>query len=288
MRRRRKTVKNRRLLISSDVHLCRFNWYGPTSEERLCKMAGDMSAHFEKRPFGKIVFLGDYSLDFWGCNEGGSVINEGKSNTGRFIKTIVPKLPVDCYMMPGNHEQYGNENFKRLVGHDREDAFVYGGYLFVMCDNFSGLLDPKVHSDGVYTPTNIGFVKKQLEENKDLPVILCAHFFDLSAEPAGFFELLNDEKRITALFCGHDHHAKVTRIALKDGDVPLCTVGNYSYDRDGESPYELMWGFTDVTLCDDGIKTVYIEPEADIVIENKHYHHEYREQNVNFFKRRDT
>jgi alpha-beta hydrolase superfamily lysophospholipase len=44
-----------------------------------------------------------------------------------------------------------------------------------MCDNYAGELDPDYHHDGVYTPTDLSFVRKAMAEYPDLPVILIGH-----------------------------------------------------------------------------------------------------------------
>ncbi|MGN1081826.1 MAG: metallophosphoesterase family protein [Acutalibacteraceae bacterium] len=280
-------MKKTRILFCSDVHLCHINWYGRTSEDRMQNMVDDLNNYLSEKPYEKIVFLGDYSLDFWVCREGGTWLNSHLSNTDNFIKKYASQLKAPYYMAPGNHEQYGYEDWLKIVGTPRDDSFVLGGYLFVSCDNFSGDLDPKQHSDGVYVPTKLDFIKKAMDENPGLPVILCGHYFDWNIEPDEFFDFLKNEKRITALFCGHDHRTEVTDLGERADHVCIYHDGHYSYSGDGKTPLDIMWGFCDVTLSDEGIDVKYVEPENTVEFKKKPLEHKYREQNHVFFKRRD-
>lgn len=280
-------MEKTRILFCSDVHLCHVNWLGRTSAERMANMIKDLNEFYDKKPYEQIVFLGDYSLDHWVCCEGGSWLNQKLSNTDNFIKQFAKDLKAPYYMCPGNHEQYGHEDWERIVKTKRDDAFVIGGYLIVTCDNFSGDLDPKEHSDGVYAPTKLDFIKAKMDEHPNLPVILCGHYFDWNKEPESFFEFLKNEKRITALFCGHDHRTEVTDLGERADHVCIYHDGHYSYSGDGKTPYDVMWGFTEVMLSDEGIDVKYIEPTNTVEFKGKIIEHKYREQNHAFFRRRD-
>ena len=281
-------MEKTKAIFCSDVHLCRGNWYGCSSDERLENMITIFNELHDKDPYEKIIFLGDYSLDFWEWEEGGSFLNEGVSNTDSFRKKYAERLKADWYMAPGNHEQYGYENWKRITGTDRNDSFIVGGYLVISCDNFSGVLDPDFHSDGVYTPTKLDFVKEKMEEFPDLPVILCGHYFDLRKEPEEFFEFLNEEKRITLLICGHNHIVGVKDLGEKAGNVNLYYDGHYSYSGvEHNGIPEFMWGFCEAILSDEGIEIWYVEPSSTIVVQDRPVVHTYREMQRHFFRRRD-
>ena len=157
-------MKDTRVIVCSDVHLCHIDWYGLSCADRMDNMITNLNEYFDEKPYEKIVFLGDYSLDFWAFDQGGSYLNEGLSNTESFVKQFASRLKAPYYMAPGNHEQYGNEKWLEIVGNARHECFVVGKYLFVSCDNFSGNLDPDYHSDGTYTPTDIAFVKTCLDK----------------------------------------------------------------------------------------------------------------------------
>ena len=280
-------MRQTRVVFCTDVHLCHGQWYGRSSEQRMERMVEQLNHFYEENPYEKLVFLGDYSLDHWKWQIKGSWIERGVSETDRFVKDYASRLKAPYYMLPGNHEQYGEELWHRFTGMSRRDCFVVGGYLFICCDNFAGLLDPVEHSDGVYTPTDLDFVRKAMAQHPDLPVILCAHNFDLDEEPEAFYAFLKEETRITMLICGHDHIVESTDLGEKAGHVHLFHGGHFSYVG-GKRPIEgTMWGFSEAILTDKGIDIRYIEPENDIEISEGAYHHYYREQCHQFYPRRD-
>jgi len=276
-----------RIIFCSDVHLCHLSWYGPTSEQRMERMTAELNCYYNGKPYEKIVFLGDYSLDHWQWQVKGSWLERGVSDTARFIKDYASRLKVPYFMSPGNHEQYGNEKWNEIVGNNREDCFTVGGYLIICCDNFAGVLDPDYHSDGIYSPTRLDFVKKAMEEHPGLPVILCAHYFDVRKEPEEFFEFIKNEKRIVFLICGHDHLAEITDLGEAADHVSLFHDGHYSYVGGKRSPIDTIWGFCDAVLTDVGVDIRYVEPACEITVDGVSHSHEYREQHHRFFKRRD-
>lgn len=267
-----------RILILSDVHLCSLNWYGRSSRDRLQKMAEDIRAFFRVKPFSGIFLLGDYSLDFWGHLQGGSWLNERRSDTKRFVEEFASQFPTDYYMLPGNHEQYSLEDWQRITGFPREYAVVCNEYLFIMLDNYSGILNPDRHSDGVYSQTNVAYIRRSLQEHPGLPVILCAHYFDMARESEEFKNLLRDELRIVCLFCGHDHRIQIEELGERCGWVSLVHAGHYSYAGSGTSPYDVMWGFEEVILSEQGIQVTYVEPSNVVEWNGHRLKHSYREQ----------
>lgn len=280
-------MNSTKIIFCSDVHLCHKVWYGKSSEERLEKMIEDLNRLYDEISYKKVVFLGDYSLDFWGCETFGSWIGYGISNTENFVKQYLSRLKAPYYMLPGNHEQYGNEDWLRITGFNRKGCFEQGGYLFIACDNFVGLLDPEVHSDGIYTPTDLKYIQQKMKEYPDLPVVLCAHYFDTSKEPDEFFEFIKNEKRITLLVCGHDHIVKAENLGYRAGGVYLYHDGHYSYAGQNKNPADIMWGFCGAVLSDEGIDIRYIELQNTYEYDGKQTEHKYSEKEHIFIKRRD-
>lgn len=276
------------MIFCSDVHLCHIDWYGRSSAERMDNMINQLNEYYDKKPYEKIMFLGDYSLDFWCWSIGGSYLREGVNNTENFAKQYASRLKAPFYMMPGNHDLYCDEKWQEMTGVKRDGSFVIGGYLIIASDNFSGVIEPDFNSDGEYSPTKLDFIKAEMEKYPDLPVIICSHYFDENKEPEEFFEFLKKEKRICFLICGHDHIVDVTSFGEKADNVKLYHDGHYSYAGGGKSPKELMWGFNEAILTDEGVDIRFIEPENTITIEDgTEYKQPYREQMHTFFKRRD-
>lgn len=280
-------MRDTRIIFCSDVHLCAAECYGRSSDDRMQDMINNLNRFYDEKPYEKVIFLGDYSLDFWRWGCGGSWINEGVNNTDNFIKQYASQLKAPYYMAPGNHEQYGYETWKNITGTSRDDCFVLGGYLCISCDNFAGILDPDFHSDGEYTLTKLSFIKEKMEEYAELPVILCGHFFDPTKESKEFYEFIKKEKRITLLVCGHMHDNAIVDLGEKADNVCIYRTGHYSYCKSGKTPHEFMWGFCEVLLGEEGVTIRYVEPANTFVFDDQVNHCECREQGHAFFRRRD-
>lgn len=288
-------MKDTRVIICSDLHLCKHpisggdpDWMGRSAEERMDNFVEKMNEYYEKAPYEKVVFLGDYSLDHEIPPLG--TMPFGPSDTERFIKDYASRLKTPYYMIPGNHEQYGYGTWLRMVGTSRQSAFTVGGYLFVCLDNYQGILDPEVGGNGQYTPTDLSFVKKKMEEYPNLPVILCSHFFELGEESEEFFDLLKNEKRIVCLFCGHDHRAAVTELGERADGVCMYHDGHYSFSGHcygGHNEPLMMWGFCDVLLTEKGVKVFYFEPENTVTFRGETVVGKDNEKIHAFFPRRD-
>ena len=254
------------VLLSTDVHLCHLNWYGMTSDDRMAKMIDDMNAYHDEYGYSAILFLGDYSLDFWETGIFGSWRHQELSNTKNFLEKYAADL--DCenwYIIPGNHEQYGYELWKDITGFDRQYYIKLGGYLVFMLDNFAGDLDPTTDNHGVYSYTDIDFIHEVMDENPEMPVILCAHYFDVSAEAArgtGFRDLVRDD-RVMALFCGHDHVRTVQKLGPDYGDKIIFHCGQYSYTK--SSVTDCPWGWRTMLMDEDGLTVSYYAPESTMV-----------------------
>ena len=82
-----------KLMVLSDVHLCHKDWYGKSSRERLCEMVENLCEHYRRRPYEKLLFLGDYSLDHWEHEILGSYLREGLCNTEIFVRELASRLP---------------------------------------------------------------------------------------------------------------------------------------------------------------------------------------------------
>ena len=259
------------MVIAADVHLCHIDWYGMSSEDRMTKMIEDMNEYYDEYGYDAILFLGDLSLDFWETGILGSWRHMNVSNTDIFLKDYASKLKCeDRYIIPGNHEQYGDKLWKEITGYSRQYYFKIGGYLIFMLDNFAGDLDPDTDNVGVYTCTDVDFIRKTMDKNPDMPVILCAHYFDLGIEAAngsGFRDLVCDD-RIVALFCGHDHVRTVQYLGPLYGDKIIFHCGQYSYTN--STVLECPWGFRTVRMDEDGLTVSYYAPES-VMIDGERY-----------------
>ena len=247
----------KRILIVTDVHNCHLHWYDTTTCDRLNFMCQALCAEYEKRPFDCILSLGDYSLDFWQHGEGGSYLWEKPvSNTQNFVQTYVEKLPKRLFMLPGNHEQYGDKDWEKITGYPREYAVVYGNNVFVMADTFGGNLDPKHHHDGVYTGVNPALLTEVLRAHPDKKIFLCAHDFIPALESPQTQKIICENKQIVCAFTGHTHRDNTVILSDEWRNMPVFYCGDFSYNlaRDREK----NWGYRTLDFKEGVFSTEYV------------------------------
>lgn len=257
----------RRVMLVSDVHLCHIDWYGMRCEDRLERMIAHLCEEYERDPYEMILFLGDYSLDFWVWDIQGSYINQRVSRTQEFVERFASRLPSPWMMIPGNHEQYSEEKWREITGQSRRGCWATDGWLFILLDSFAADLDPSVHSDGTFTPIDVDFVRAKMAEYPDHRVILCAHHFDFDRETDAGRELVRD-KRIACLFSGHVHMSDIVVLPPELGGKRIIRTGQYSYTH-ADPVSDSMWGFREVILTGDSLTTRYITPENTVCIEGQ-------------------
>lgn len=266
-------MKRTRVLIASDIHDCRLEWYGLSNRARLERFVCDVEAEYQNDPCEALLLLGDYSLDHWRWNTKGCYLEEGVSYTQDFADTYMKRLAPDgmpVRMIAGNHEQYGDGLWNVLTGgFHRQDHLVVGDILFVLLDTYGEHLDPTVHSDGTYSGADVGYIKALLDRYPDKKVILCAHFFTPDIESAEFKTLVREESRILCLFCGHNHKSRVAPLGEAYGNKSLLYTGNYSYSGEKEDPLRCPWGFRDLVITEEGIVSRYITPKNTYVIKDE-------------------
>lgn len=272
-------MENKRIILSSDVHLCHFDWYGVKAEDRLQKYVDDLKTEYKKQPFEALLLLGDYSLDHWSYQVKGSYIGKGISNAKRFADEYLSQLrelPIEIRMIAGNHEMYGEELWNKFTGYHREDVYVTGDWLFILMDTYKGLLDPVEHSDGVYTGADMEFIKSQLAAYPDKKVILCSHYIEPWRDTEEFKALLRDD-RIICLFAGHTHNSDIWHMEEEYGFKKTIFTGQYS-ELNRAVMAKSMWGFRELIITDEYIESNYITPESTLEIDGNKITHPYGKQ----------
>lgn len=260
-----------RIILASDLHDCHIDWYGVPTQQRLNRMMEQLRASCAQTPADYALLLGDYSLDFWQWDIGGSWLREGRSNTRHFVENYASRFPCPYTMIPGNHEQYGEEAFRRVSGFPRQSTVAVGGVVFVMIDTFARDLDPKAHSDGTYAPVDAGAVRAEMEKHPGKKCFLCAHHFDLEQEGDAFRALLLDE-RVVALFQGHTHRSACIPLGAEYGGKCIVQTGNYSYSGE-KDPRRCFWGWRELRITPGRAVSWYYTPENDALLEGAPYHH---------------
>jgi len=261
-----------RVALVSDLHHCHIDWYGQRAEKRLDGFVERFLRRHREEPVDLVLLLGDYSLDFWAWDVGGSYVHRRESRTQVFFRTVASRLPGPVYAIAGNHEQYSPEDFERFTGHKRQGYARVQGNLFILLDTFAGDLDPEGDSDGTYTGADAGYIRGLMDEYPEDRVFLCAHFFDPARETEDFREIVKD-KRVACLFQGHTHLSSVIPLGGEWGNKCICQTGNYSYSSDPRGPEASFWGWREAVISENGMRTEYYTPENRAVLDGKVYVH---------------
>lgn len=250
--------KKNRLVIATDIHHCHMVWHDTASDERMNRLCEALEREYKKAPYDAVLALGDYSLDHWAWNEGGSALwNPPVRHAEAFVKNYLPKMPTPWYMIPGNHEQYGPEVWEAITGRPREYAVTYGSYLFLMLDTFGGELDPNRNHDGCYTGLNVSFIRKAMEDHPEKTVVLCAHDLLVDRESEEARRLIFENPRILCAFTGHTHRDNTLLLPASWRNLPVFYSGDFSYNA-GRSK-ERNWGYRILELSEKGVSTEYVK-----------------------------
>lgn len=256
-----------RVLLTSDTHYTyRQTWYDVTPEARMQEWVNAILYEHALRPFDLIVILGDTSLDHWQHNGGGSYLKDGVSTTKTFVEQYVSQLPQDVpvFVLAGNHEQFGNEKWREIVGNDRQGSFVLGDHLFLLLDSYNAELDPNYHHDGYATIPDMEFIREEMAKYPQHKVYLLSHGFDLNLGGDEFAEIVSDP-RVVTLFQGHTHQCTAKDMGAEYQNKKLLQTGNFSYTAHTEtaqSMIESFWGFRDLVIVGDRAVSRYIVADS--------------------------
>lgn len=266
------TLRNLRVLLSSDIHCTDLlEWYGVSFRDRMEHWVNAVKKEHEQQPIDLLVINGDISLDYW--INGGSVLEKGEGTAKIFVEEYLSKLPenLPVFILPGNHEQYGNENWLALTGNERQGYMVLGGRLFIFLDTFGGNLDPTTNHDGVYTGADTAYIEKLMAEHPEKDVYLIAHYFDTAAESAAFKNIVKND-RVKALFAGHTHKSGVIELGESWGGKTIAQTGNFAYFKD--SAKQSFWGYRELIITEESAYSQYVITESDATVDGVKTHFE--------------
>ncbi len=264
-----------RILLASDIHNNNVQeWYGVSNASRMEQFIAAVWAEHREQPIDLLLFLGDYSLDHWAS--GGSVLGQNKSFAADFVDSVVARLPagIPMFFLPGNHEQYGEEEWVRITGNSRSGVVALGKHVFIMLDTFAGGLQPAADHDGEYTGLDMPLLKDTLDKYPGARVYLCAHYFDVGIEGEKLQRLFSDYGNIAGLFMGHTHYADVVELGRVCKGLTIAQTGNFSYGNGGSTETEnFFWGFRDLVITGDSAVSRYILAKAEAVIQGECVRH---------------
>lgn len=239
-------------------------------------------AEHEANPIDLLVINGDTSLDYW--KDGGSVLTNGTGTTQvwmeKYVSQLRDKMPI--FVMPGNHEQYSNKDWCKIVGNCRQGSYVLGDTLFLFMDNYNAGLNPTTHNDGVYTATDVAYINAMMEAFPDKDVYIISHCFDTTSTNAsgelvesGLQTLLagDSTNRIKGLFAGHTHESNLIELGEAWGNKTIAQTGNFAYSNTYstlQSEEEDLWGFRELFITDDTAYSRYIRVKSSNIVKSSY------------------
>lgn len=207
--------------------------FGYTQEEKIQAALDDIAAFNETYPIDAIMVIGDLSLDDYGYR------NLDKSYLKEFKKDFLDKLEQPWYALAGNHDSYPNEDWKAIIGTDRQFTVKVGDAVFIMLDTFEAELANGA-SGSKYKGVDTDYLEEQLKKYPDETIFLCTHYYKPSAADYKFTKILRENPRIVCTFRGHTHQ----NVSLAPEEMAysyLVDIGGYAYDGDDSSG---AWDFS--------------------------------------------
>lgn len=233
--------------------------FGYTQEEKIEAILDDIDDFTENYPIDAVMVLGDLSLDDYGFR------NLPESYLKNFRKDFLDELEYPWYAIAGNHDSYPNEEWKAIIGTDRQFSVKIGDAAFIMLDTFADELATGA-SGSPYVGVDVEWLEKELEKYPTETIFLCSHHYKPTAADYKFTRLLRENDRIICMFHGHTH--KNTLVAPEELNYKaLANIGGYAYDGDDSSGAwdfsqfddDWAWGYQVLEWNDTEVRTYHVK-----------------------------
>lgn len=265
---------NVRVLLCSDLHYTYLETYfGVSADKRMQLFVDSVLLEHQKKPIDLLIIGGDTSLDHW--FNYGSYTKDKISTTLTLREKYLSQITaagIPMYILPGNHEQFNNDQWEQITGNKRYGSVAVEGNLFIMLDAFSVDLEPNYDNDPTYAKHDVDYIRKQMALYPDCKnVYLVSHYFNYKNESAAFKELILD-KRIKGLFQGHTHTNKTIDMGAEYGHKMIAETGHFSHYTASKDPEVLknnFWGFRDLVITPTSSICNYVIVETKIIIGGK-------------------
>ena len=165
----------------------------------------------------------------------GDLTEEGDRTTMLVVKSILDRLKVKYYVIPGNHETKWSDSgctaFSEIFGGERF-KFEHKGFLFLGFN--SGPLMRMAY--GHVVPQDIRWMTEEMEKNgKDKPVILVTHYPLMDGDVDNWYEVTDAVRPYNVrLFIGGLYHSN--RDLRYDG-IPGVLMRSNLRDKEGKPGY---------------------------------------------------
>lgn len=235
--------------------------FGKTQAEKIRKIYTDILEENKNSALDGVLVLGDLSIDDWDFRK------LPFNYCQRFKEECMDTLPCPAYAIPGNHDSYTNDTWKRIFGYDRQFAVAFGDTVFIMADTFASV-PANGASGSAHTRLDGEFLLDCLKKYKGKRIFLCAHYFDADESfDEKTKQIIKDSPEIVCLFRGHVHVSSVIELGREMGDKTLIDIGGYGYcgrNVGGRWDFNTFdqswaWGYQVLEIYDDTVRTYHVK-----------------------------
>lgn len=254
---------------------------GHTQADRMKNILLDIEFFQNRQKVDSVLVLGDlgndnYPLNKIGVNADGTFSDITANYVYKFKNEVMSKFQsqwgISSWALAGNHDSYLNEQWKQIMGYDRQYAKEIGDAVFVMLDTYvPKSTDVGSLSGSTYSGIDVDWLKEQLDANtswKGKPIFLSCHYYQYNEyksdgtenkrynaeNTVAFQEVLATYEakgyKFVSMFMGHVHstyHSTKHYIDCTSDNpkIPMMMLGGYAYSV---GDYDLFatgsaWGF---------------------------------------------
>lgn len=239
--------------------------FGYTQEQKIEAILDDISSHQKRENIDAIFVLGDLSLDDYGYR------NLAENYLKKFKTDFLDKVNKPWYAVAGNHDSYTNDEWKTIIGSNRQYSMKIGGAAFIMLDTFADA-HAESASGSNYVGVDVDFLEKEIKKYPNEPIFLCSHYYKPSASDYKFFKLLKKNERIVCMFRGHTHQNEI--LAPEEMDYKcICDIGGYAYVGDDNNDFSVFdedwaWGYTILEWNDSSAHIYHVKKPRNYTASN--------------------
>jgi 3',5'-cyclic AMP phosphodiesterase CpdA len=185
------------------------------------------------------------SIDFVNANHGdadfvifaGDLADHGERAAYECFKSSIQSLTLPYYLTLGNHDQ--RSVFLDVFGEDFADetrninhVIDHSGHRVIVLDSS----DPSVGGAGKLEQSQLNWLQNQLDDAKDLPVIIVLHHNITKLHVQTDFIILKDNEKFAQVVASHPDirqvisgHVHMTTAGTYKG-IPFCTLAGGHYN----------------------------------------------------------
>ena len=200
--------KHFRIAVISDLHYGDYGGYynsqwqdsstfsNATYQERAQLLIDTINKYNKESPIDFVLMLGDISI--MGSSD------DKLKNLKEFIDNYASQLAVPIFYVPGNHDPYINEDWKNVVGYNREFSLETDEYYFICLDSFKPTQTGIEVAYNGFDESSLTFLKSEIKKAGTKEIFICSHYFKETDCPE-FWEIFYKTPNIIGRLEGHAH-----------------------------------------------------------------------------------